>query len=187
MPETLLESELFGHVKGAFTGAISNKKGLFEIADKGTVFLDEIGSIPVSMQSKLLRTLQEKEIRRVGGTENIPFDARIVVATNEKLEEKIAQGLFREDLFYRLSVIPIKLPPLRDRSGDIQLLVSHFLEQFNRENERAVEVSKKAMEIFLQHKWPGNVRELENTLKRAATLCESNQIMPVDMTEITIN
>ncbi len=187
MPEALLESELFGHVKGAFTGAMGNKKGLFEVADTGTIFLDEIGAMPVSMQSKLLRALQEKEIRRVGGTENIPFDSRIVAATNENLEEKTARGLFREDLYYRLSVIPIKMPPLRDRPSDIPLLTSYFLDAFKKENSRIVDISRDALAMLEQYSWPGNVRELENVLKRAATLCENNLIKVSDLPEAVVN
>ena len=176
MPETLLESELFGYKKGAFTGANSNKKGLFEAADKGTIFLDEIGSIPLNMQMTLLRVLQEKEIRRVGGTEDIKVDVRVVAATNENLEDKIADKTFREDLYYRLSVIPIELPPLSKRSSDIPLLIAHFLRQFNEDNARSAEISSAAMEALRNYDWPGNVRELENTIKSAATLCDGERI-----------
>ncbi len=183
MPETLLESELFGYVKGAFTGANTNRKGLFETASTGTIFLDEISAIPLSMQVKLLRVLQEKEIRRVGGTENIPVDIRVVAASNENLEEKIKKGEFRDDLYYRLSVIPIDIPPLRDRIDDIPLLVGHFLEQYEKENKQSVGISQEALTAFLSYKWPGNVRELENTLKRAATLCENKMIQLQDLPE----
>ena len=176
MPEGLLESELFGYKKGAFTGANTNKKGLFEAADKGTIFLDEIGSIPLSMQMKLLRVLQEKEIRRVGGTEDIKIDVRVIAATNEDLAKKIQEKTFREDLFYRLSVIPIPLPPLVERKEDIPQLVNYFLQQYNDDNLRQVEISPQAIKLLAQHNWPGNVRELENTVKRAATLCDNDLI-----------
>lgn len=177
MPESLLESELFGYVKGAFTGANSNKKGLFETANGGTIFLDEVSSMPINMQMKLLRVLQEKEIRRVGGTENIPVDVRVIAASNssgEELEEKIKKGQFREDLYYRLSVIPIELPPLRERKEDIHLLVNHFLGQFEKDNKRSVGISPQALKAIQSYSWPGNVRELENIIKRLATLCENN-------------
>jgi len=176
LPETLLESELFGYVKGAFTGASYNKKGLFELAHNGTIMLDEISTMPLSMQSKLLRVLQEKEIRRVGGTASIPVDARVVAATNENLEKKISDGTFREDLYYRISVIPVEIPPLRERKSDIPLLIAHFLEIFGRENNRAVDITRQAIEVLSEQSWPGNVRELENMLKRLATLCENNLI-----------
>lgn len=183
MPETLLESELFGYKKGAFTGAAANKKGLFETADKGTIFLDEIGSIPLSMQMKLLRVLQEKEVRRVGSTEDIKIDVRVIAATNENLEEKIKARLFREDLYYRLSVIPIHLAPLRERREDIPSLISHFLNIFKQVNGREMEISAKVMNALCQYNWPGNVRELENLIKRVATLCESDRIDINDLPE----
>ncbi|OGV40142.1 MAG: hypothetical protein A2X48_20270 [Lentisphaerae bacterium GWF2_49_21] len=183
MPETLLESELFGYVKGAFTGANTNKKGLFETGSSGTIFLDEISAIPLNMQVKLLRVLQEKEIRRVGGTENIPVDIRVVAASNENLEEKIKRNEFRDDLYYRLSVIPIEIPPLRDRIEDVPLLVGHFLEQYEKENKQAVGISQEAITAFLSYRWPGNVRELENILKRVATLCEDRMIQMSDLPE----
>ena len=181
MPEPLLESELFGHVKGAFTGAASAKKGLFEMAEGGTIFLDEIGSIPPNMQMKLLRVLQEKEIRRVGGTEDIKIDVRVIAATNEDLETKIREKLFREDLYYRLSVIPIKLSPLRERKADIPLLVNHFVQAFAHDNKREVEVAPKVFEALCEYDWPGNVRELENLIKRLATLCDNGRIEPGDL------
>ncbi|MBN1864124.1 MAG: sigma-54-dependent Fis family transcriptional regulator [Victivallales bacterium] len=183
MPEPLLESELFGHLKGAFTGATSLKKGLFEMAEGGTIFLDEIGSVPPNMQMKLLRVLQEKEIRRVGGTEDIKIDVRVVAATNEDLEQKIQDKLFREDLYYRLSVIPIKLAPLRDRKADIPLLVNHFMQSFIESNKRDVEVSPKVVEALSFYDWPGNVRELENLVKRLATLCDKGRIEFSDLPE----
>jgi len=181
MPENLLESELFGYKKGAFTGAVTNKKGLFEAANGGTIFLDEIGSIPLNMQMKLLRVLQEKEIRKVGGIEDIKIDVRVLAATNENLENKIAEKLFREDLFYRLSVIPINLPNLKDRSEDIPLLVSYFLNQFKEENKREIEVSAKVLNALCAYSWPGNIRELENLIKRLATLCDNDRITIDDL------
>ena len=183
MPETLLESELFGYKKGAFTGASTNKKGLFETADTGTIFLDEIGSIPINMQMKLLRVLQEKEVRRVGSTEDIKINVRVIAATNEDLEAKVMKKLFREDLYYRLSVIPIHLPPLRERREDIPQLVTHFLQQFNESNGRDVEVSSKVINAFNNYEWPGNIRELENLIKRLATLCDNDRIEPDDLPE----
>lgn len=176
MPETLLESELFGYVKGAFTGAAANKKGLFETAHGGTIFLDEIGSIPLNMQMKLLRVLQEKEIRRVGGTENIPVDVRVVAATNEDLERKISEGKFREDLYFRLSVIPLKVPALRERREDIPLLITHFLNQFEQDNKNKIGISADTVKALCSFEWPGNIRQLENTIKRMATLNESGTI-----------
>jgi DNA-binding NtrC family response regulator len=181
MPETLLESELFGYRKGAFTGANTNKKGLFEAANKGTIFLDEIGSIPLNMQMKLLRVLQEKEIRQVGGTEDIKIDVRVVAATNEDLAKKIKEQTFREDLFYRLSVIPIELPPLAERKEDIPQLVNYFIGQYNNDNARQIEISTQAIKLLIKHTWPGNVRELENTIKRAATLCDNSRIEVADL------
>jgi DNA-binding NtrC family response regulator len=176
MPENLLESELFGYVKGAFTGANNNKKGLFETAHGGTILLDEIGSIPISMQMKLLRVLQEKEIRRVGGTENIPVDVRVIAATNENLEDMIANGTFREDLYFRLSVIPINIPPLRERKDDIPMLVAHFLAEFEKENKVKITMDSKAVDSLVEHAWPGNVRQLENFINRIATLNETGNI-----------
>lgn len=187
MPESLLESELFGYVKGAFTGANTNKKGLFETAHGGTIFLDEISAMPLSMQVKMLRVLQEKEIRRVGGTENIPVDIRVVAASNENLEKKIARAEFREDLYYRLSVIPIEIPLLKNRVEDIPLLVSHFLDQYEKENKQSVTISQDALKALFLYEWPGNVRELENVLKRAATLCENNTILLSDLPPAILN
>ena len=183
LPETLLESELFGYVKGAFTGANKFKKGLFESATGGTLFLDEVGSIPVNMQLTLLRVLQEHEIRPVGSTENIPVNVRIIGATNENLEDSIRSGRFREDLYYRLSVIPITLPALRERPADIPLLVEHFLDQINKQEKREVEISAGALRALQAYPWPGNVRELENTLRRAATLCDNNLITLESLSE----
>jgi transcriptional regulator with PAS, ATPase and Fis domain len=181
LPEPLLESELFGHLKGSFTGAHTNKKGLFETADGGSIFLDEIGSIPLSMQMKLLRVLQEKEVRRVGSTEDVKIDVRVIAATNENLEEKILLKQFREDLYYRLSVIPIILAPLRERKDDIPQLVSHFLYLFKRENGSEIEISSKVLNAFMAYDWPGNVRELENLVKRLATLCDGDRITIDDL------
>jgi len=171
LPPDLLESHLFGHVKGAFTGAVALKKGLFEAADKGTLFFDEISSINLETQAKLLRVLQEKEFMRLGGTQTIKVDARILAATNTDIEELIEQKAFRKDLFYRLNVIKIEIPPLRDRKEDIPLLVRHFIEAYARENKKEIEgVSEDVLEILDAHSWPGNVRELENLIERAVVL-----------------
>jgi len=171
MPETLLESELFGHVKGAFTDAHQNKKGLFEVAHRGTLFLDEIGETPMPMQVKLLRALQERRVRRVGGTEEIETDVRVVVATNGPLEELVRTKRFREDLFYRINVIPIRMPPLRERREDIPLLAEHFLTRYSAQMGKSVaSISTEAMQALLKYSWPGNVRELENVIERAVAL-----------------
>ena len=167
VPETLLESELFGHMKGSFTGAMANKAGLFEVANGGTIFLDEIGDTTPTIQVKLLRVIQEREFRRVGGTHDVKVDVRIVAATNKDLEKAVADGSFREDLYYRLDVIPIRLPPLRLRTGDIPLLVKHFLEKFSQESGKPAPVlTSEAMYVLLGHEWRGNVRELENLIER---------------------
>lgn len=177
LPPDLLESHLFGHVKGAFTGAVADKKGLFEAADKGTIFFDEISSISLETQVKLLRVMQDKEFMRLGGTKTIKVDVRIIAATNTDLEELIEQKAFRKDLFYRLNVIKIELPPLRARKEDIPLLVKHFIELYNKENNKEVEgVSEDVMEILMDYDWPGNVRELENVLERAVVLSKSKII-----------
>lgn len=181
LPETLLESELFGYVKGAFTGANKFKKGLFESAEGGTLLLDEVGSIPVDMQQKLLRVLEEREIRPVGGTKNIPVDVRIVAATNERLEEKIQRAEFREDLFYRLSVIPIELPPLRERLSDVPLLAKHFLKEIREREGRDINIDATAIAAMQCFEWPGNVRELENVMNRASALCEDDRITVNDL------
>jgi two-component system, NtrC family, response regulator AtoC len=182
LAETLLESELFGHVRGAFTGAVTAKKGLFEEADSGTCFLDEIGDISLAMQAKLLRVLQEHEIKRVGGTETIKIDVRIVAATNKNLEELVAEKKFREDLFYRLNVVSIHLPSLRERPDDIPLLADHFLRKFAAQNNKPVcRISPEAMDILNRYGWPGNVRELENVIERTATLTSTNLILPEDL------
>jgi len=181
MPHDLLESNLFGHVKGAFTGAIASKKGLFEIASGGTIFFDEIGNVPMETQSKLLRVIQEKEFMRLGAIDTIKVDVRLVAATNADLEELTRRGTFREDLFYRLNVITIELPPLRRRNEDIPLLARHFLSQYARENEKALhEISPAAMEMLMDYSWPGNVRELENVIERAVVLSTS-KVLDVDL------
>jgi two-component system response regulator PilR (NtrC family) len=177
LPSDLLESHMFGHVKGAFTGAVALKKGLFEAADKGTIFFDEISSINLETQAKLLRVIQEKEFMRLGGTETIRVDTRIVAATNTDIEEMIAQKTFRKDLYYRLNVIKIELPPLRQRKDDIPLLVKHFIEIYGRENGREFEgVSEDVYEILEAYDWPGNVRELENLIERAVVFSRSKII-----------
>ena len=182
VPETLLESELFGHMKGSFTGAISNKAGLFEVANGGTVFLDEIGDTTPTIQVKLLRVIQEREFRRVGGNQDVKVDVRIVAATNKDLEKAVADGSFREDLYYRLDVIPIRLPPLRMRSGDIPLLVNHFLERFSRESGKPLPVlSPEAMRVLLGHEWRGNVRELENLIERVVAFSVGGAVTDTDV------
>ena len=175
--ETLLESELFGYMRGSFTGAAGNKKGLFEVADKGTIFLDEIGDTSSAMQVKLLRVLQERKLRRVGGTEEIPVDVRILSATNRNLSEMVAENQFREDLFYRISVIPIELPPLRRRRDDIPLLANHFLGRLNASMGKKIDrISVEALKKLESYDWPGNVRELENAMERAFILETSNEL-----------
>src|SRR5438094_1823154 len=182
LPENLLESELFGHRKGAFTGAINDKKGLFQEADGGTIFLDEVGSMSPMLQSRLLRVLQEREVRRVGDNTPIYVNVRVLAAANESLEKKIKEGTFREDLFYRLNVIPIQLPSLRERRDDIPLLVAHFLKgKVNNRTNHPFQVTCQAMDILCAHDWPGNVRELENAIERAATLCEGDTIQAADL------
>jgi DNA-binding NtrC family response regulator len=182
IPETLVESELFGHTKGAFTGAAQTKRGLFEEADGGTLFLDEISTLSLAAQVKLLRVLQEKEIMRVGSTERIKIDVRIIAATNENLEVRMREGKFREDLFYRLHVFPISLPDLKDRKEDIPLLASHFLELANKETRKDLEgITREAMTIIMEYDWPGNVRELENMIGRAAILAEGRSLTPEDL------
>jgi len=181
LPENLLESELFGHRRGSFTGAISDKKGLFEEADGGTIFLDEVGSMSAMLQSRLLRVLQEREVRRVGENTSIYVNVRVVAASNEPLEKRIQEGSFREDLYYRLNVIAIPLPSLRERRDDIPLLVAHFLKEYNRRRKRSVgAVSEAALGLLLDYSWPGNIRELENVIERAVILCDGKTIEPWD-------
>ncbi len=180
--ENLLETELFGHVRGAYTGAVGAKKGLFEEAEGGTVFLDEVVNINLSVQAKLLRFLQDHEIKRVGGTESLRVDVRVVAATNHLLEPLVREGKFREDLFYRLNVVTITLPPLRERKEDIPLLANHFLQKFSEEYKKAIShISPEALEVLNQYSWPGNVRELENTVERAVVLTPHPIILPEDL------
>lgn len=179
IPETLMESELFGHKKGAFTGATHDKKGLFEIGDKGTVFLDEIGEISHAIQVKLLRAVQEKTIKPVGGNEQINVDIRIVSATNKRLEEEVIGGRFREDLFYRLNVIEIKVPPLRERKSDLKILAQHFLEKYSRDaGKKVTKISSYAIDLMNKYDFPGNIRELENLIERSVALTNTNIILP---------
>ncbi|GAQ95364.1 two-component system, NtrC family, response regulator HydG [Thermodesulfovibrio aggregans] len=177
IPENLLESELFGHEKGAFTGASERKTGLIEIANEGTVFLDEIGELPMFLQKKLLRFLQEKEIQRIGSTQRIKVDVRVISATNRDLEKAVQEGSFREDLYWRLNVVRINLPPLRERKEDIPLLVNHFLNKFSKENNKPIpQLEPEVMELLLSYDWPGNIRELANVMERAVVLSPSGLI-----------
>ena len=170
LPEGLIESELFGHEKGAFTGAIKRRPGRFELADGGTIFLDEIGDLPLSTQSKILRVIQERQFERIGGTTTLNVNVRIIAATNSNLEEEVKAGRFREDLFYRLNVIPIMIPPLRDRKEDIPDLIEFFLDRYRKKLSKNVRFSKEAVEMLIAHEYPGNVRELENIIERCVTL-----------------
>jgi DNA-binding NtrC family response regulator len=182
IPAELLESELFGHERGAFTGAIATKMGKFELATGGTLFLDEIGHMRLDLQAKILRALQEREIERVGGTRTIKIDVRVLAATNRDLKKAIEEGTFREDLYYRLNVVPITLPDLKDRQEDIPLLANHFVQKFAPESNPAIrEISKEAMAILMSHTWPGNVRELENVIERAVTLGRGPAVEPRDL------
>jgi two-component system response regulator HydG len=177
LPETLLESELFGHEKGAFTGAIDKKKGRFELADGGTIFLDEIGEMSLPTQTKILRVLQEREFEPVGGTKTIKVDVRIIAATNKQLEEEVSKGTFREDLYYRINVVPITIPPLRERREDIPLLAEHFLRIYSEKNKRAIRgFGQGVMQAFMQHSWPGNVRELENIVERMVIMSKGDTL-----------
>jgi two-component system response regulator AtoC len=177
IPENLLESELFGHTKGSFTNAVRTKKGLFEEADGGTMFLDEIGELPLQLQVKLLRVLQDGEIRRIGDSKAITIDVRIIAATIKDLDKEVREGKFRDDLFYRLNVLPIKIPPLRDRKEDISILVDHFIHKYSRELNKPIEgITPEALNPLLNYNWNGNVRELENVIERAIVLTESKQI-----------
>jgi DNA-binding NtrC family response regulator len=180
IPETLLESELFGHEKGSFTGAISQRKGRFEQANKGTLFLDEVGDIPLNMQVKLLRVIQERRIERVGGNEPIEVDVRLIAATHRNLEKMVKEGTFREDLYYRLNVIRIDLPPLRDRPEDIPLLAAHFAQRYARNNQPP-EFSPEAMQLLVNYNWPGNIRQLENAVERACVTARDGMILPAHL------
>ncbi|MCI0338869.1 MAG: sigma-54 dependent transcriptional regulator [Acidobacteria bacterium] len=179
--ENLLESELFGHEKGSFTGAVSEKKGLFEIADKGTLFLDEIGEVNISMQAKLLRALQEKEVMRVGGTKPIKVDVRVLAATNRDLEAMVKDGRFREDLYYRLNVIPINIPPLRQRRDDLQVLMDYFLYKHSQNLAHPMKISPEAKKMIMEYSWPGNVRQLESAIERALLLAEGDELTVEDL------
>ncbi|MGH7792552.1 MAG: nif-specific transcriptional activator NifA, partial [Thermodesulfobacteriota bacterium] len=181
LPETLLESELFGHEKGSFTGAIHERRGRFELADGGTIFLDEIGDIPISTQMKLLRVLQERNFERLGSSKTISIDVRLIAATNQDLEKAMMRGSFREDLYYRLNVIPIFLPPLRERKEDIPILVEHFLQRFNKENNRTIKISDEVMDLMLQYPWPGNVRQLENCIERLVIMADRDRVNAEDL------
>jgi DNA-binding NtrC family response regulator len=176
VPETLLESELFGHERGAFTGAAAQRKGRFELADGGTLFLDEVGDLPAAIQAKLLRVLQERRFERVGGTDSLAVDVRVVATTNRPLHRLVTKGKFREDLYYRLNVVKIELPPLRDRPEDIPLLARHFARKHARPEERAKRLAPEAVEALLAHPWPGNVRELENAIERACVIADGGWI-----------
>lgn len=183
LPETLLESELFGHERGAFTGALQQRKGRFELAHEGTLFLDEISEMPLHLQVKLLRVLQEMEFERVGGTQTVRVDVRIIAASNRDLKKEVEAGMFRSDLFYRLNVVNIHLPPLRERREDIPLLVTHFLEKYSKETgySEPLKVDRDAMQCLMEYNWPGNVRELENVIERAILLSSSNVITLADL------
>jgi transcriptional regulator with GAF, ATPase, and Fis domain len=182
LPPDLLESNLFGHVKGAFTGAVAPKKGLFEVADKGSIFFDEIGNIPLETQAKLLRVIQEREFMRLGGVETIKVDVRIIAATNVDLRTMVDDGRFREDLYYRLHVITVNLPPLRSRKEDVPLLVQHFLEKYGEENNRReLELAPEALDLLLEYDWPGNVRELENVIERLLVTAPGDTVTVRDL------
>jgi transcriptional regulator with PAS, ATPase and Fis domain len=185
--ETLLESELFGYVKGSFTGANSNRKGLFEAAHGGTIFLDEIGEMSPAMQVKLLRVLQERKVRPVGGHDEQSIDARVIAATNRDLKQMSAEGTFREDLFYRVSVIPIHLPPLRERAEDIRELIDHFVKKFCDQAGKSLSISPKTVDILENYAWHGNVRELEHTIERAVALERSDEIQPEQLPDHVTN
>ena len=182
LPENLLESELFGHKKGAFTGAVVDKRGLFEEANLGTIFLDEVNSMAPALQTKLLRVLQEREVRRVGDNKSAPVNVRVVGATNEALLPKLKDGTFREDLYYRLAVIPVEIPALRERLEDVPLLVNHFLQkQTTQTGGPPIKIDPQAVDLLSRYDYPGNVRELENAIERACALCEEHLIMPSDL------
>jgi Nif-specific regulatory protein len=181
LPETLLESELFGHERGAVTGAHASRPGRFELADEGTIFLDEIGEMPLSLQAKMLRVLQEKQFERIGGSKTFTVDVRIVAATNVSLEQAVANGQFRADLYYRLNVVPIVLPPLRDRKEDIPLLFSHFLSKSNERNGRELKITSELLDFFINYSWPGNVREMQNLVERMVILAEGDRLSLGDL------
>ena len=181
IPEGLLESELFGHERGAFTGAMTMRKGRFELADKGTIFLDEVGDLPVTLQPKILRVLQEKEFERVGGEKTIKVDVRLIAATSRDLEELVSSGRFREDLYYRLNVVPLYLPPLRERRVDIPVLVDHFLAKYNEENAKSVKITPEVLDALTGYDWPGNVRELENSIERLVVMSAKKVIALADL------
>ena len=183
LPENLLESELLGHEKGAFTGATSSKPGRFEMADKGTIFLDEIGEMPLLLQAKLLRVLQERQFERIGGTRTLTVDVRVIAATNVDLQESVDRGLFRSDLYYRLNVVPVRLPPLRERGSDIPLLIDHFLRSSNSRNDKEVRLTELALNYLQDYEWPGNVRELQNLIERLVILADKNIIVPEEISE----
>jgi len=189
IPEGLLESELFGHEKGAFTGATSMRKGRFELAHGGTIFLDEVGDLPLTLQPKILRVLQEREFERVGSEKTIQVDARLIAATSRNLEKSVAEGKFREDLYYRLNVVPILLPPLRERREDIPILAEYFLRKYNEENEKSVTIGPGVLDVLLRHDWPGNVRELENTIERLVVMARDKAIavrdLPINIVEMS--
>jgi putative PEP-CTERM system response regulator len=188
IPETLIESELFGHEKGAFTNAIEKKLGRFEVAHEGTLFLDEIGELSLATQAKILRFLEEKEFNRVGGSKTIKVDVRLITATNKELTQLLKKGSFREDLYYRINVVPIVIPPLRERKEDIPLLIDHFVRKFNEENNKSVKgVSKEALELMMNYEWPGNVRELENLIERVIALTPNDHIQPNELPLSLIN
>ena len=188
MPEALLESELFGHMRGAFTGADANKKGLIEVADQGTIFLDEIGEMSATMQVKLLRVLQERKYRRVGGTDEVVANIRVIAATNRDLAAMVSEGTFREDLYYRLNVIPIRIPALRERADDVPIIAEHFLQKFTREMGKSIHgFTPEALALLLAYAWPGNVRELENVVERAVALEPTLQITPETLADHLTN
>jgi len=181
IPEGLLESELFGHEKGAFTGAMAMRKGRFELANGGTIFLDEIGDLPITLQPKILRVLQEKEFERVGGERTIKVDVRLVAATSRDLEYLVSEGTFREDLYYRLNVVPVFLPALRERKEDIPVLADYFLKKYNEENQKSLRLTPEVVDLFMGYDWPGNVRELENTIERLVVMSRGKSAAAGDL------
>lgn len=187
LPESLLESELFGHEKGAFTSAVGQRKGRFELAQGGTIFLDEVGDVPATMQAKLLRVLQERRFERVGGSESIEVDVRVMAATNRSLQRLVKQGTFREDLYYRFNVVKIDLPPLRERSEDIPYLARHFVEKYTPSNATPSQIAPEAMEVLVNYRWPGNIRELENAMERACVICREGIIHLSNLPDEVIN